>query len=36
MEPIQGRLRTLMVTVNDPDTREFKLLEDTIALIEMN
>ena len=34
MGPIQVRLRNLMVTVNDPDTRE--LLEDTIALIEMN
>ena len=31
---IQRRLRTLMATVNDQDTRE--LLEDTIALIEMN
>ena len=28
MEPIQGRLRTLMATVDDPDTRE--LLEDTV------
>ena len=34
MEPIQGRLRNLMATVEDPDTRE--LLEDTIALIEHN
>ena len=34
MDPIQGRLRTLMATVDDPDTREW--LEDTIALIEMN
>ena len=34
MEPIQGRLRTLMATVDDQDTHE--LLEDTIALIEMN
>ena len=34
MELIQGRLQTLMVTVDDPNTRE--LLEDAIALIEMN
>ena len=34
MEPIQGRLRNLMATIEDPDTRE--LLEDTIALIELN
>ena len=34
MEPIQGRLRNLMVTVEDQDTHE--LLEDTIALIEHN
>ena len=30
MAPIQGRLRTFMATVNDPDTHE--LLEDIIAL----
>ena len=34
MEPIQGRLRNLMATVEDPDTRE--LLEHTIALIDHN
>ena len=34
MELIQGRLRTLMATVNDQDTRE--LVEDNIALIELN
>ena len=34
MEPIQGRLRTLMETVNDLDNSA--LLKDTIALIEMN
>ena len=38
MEPIQGclrpRLRALMATIDDRDTRE--LLEDTTALIEMN
>ena len=34
MVPIQGRLQTFMATVNDPDTHE--LLDDTIALIEMN
>ena len=34
MEPIQGLLWTLMVTVDDQDTCE--LLDNTIALIEMN
>ena len=34
MEPIESEGRTLMATVDDQDTR--KLLEDTIALIEMN
>ena len=34
MELIQGRLRTLMATVDYLDTRI--LLEDTIALIEVN
>ena len=34
MEPIQGRLRTLMATVDDPDTNE--VLKDTIALIVTN
>ncbi len=34
MEPIQGRLRNLLATVHDQETRE--LLQDTIALIEVN
>ena len=33
MEPIQGRLRTLIATIDDPDT--FELLEDTIAIIAL-
>ena len=34
MEPIESEGRTLMATVDDQDTR--KLLEETIALIELN
>ena len=36
MKPIQGRLWTLMATVDDLDTRELLEDLDTMALIEMN